>query len=284
MKPIVISILLVLLITACSGSGITVSLGAPTATPTATDTPTSVPTATPNLEATATAQAQATAQASATARAVAFATGEALQTATAQAQATARFQATTTAAAQGTATAQAFVAGINSIAAGAKKFYGPAQGKLEGQNLFSDTTGYVRNFVLEVRFFNPGDRAVHPWDFALTFRYVSKYENYVLLLDSNGGWRLWKPDKGLADAIQMTRLASGLVPSMDLAPTGSNLVRVVVQDKAAHLFVNGQFVTTMDISVNNSAGDMAISTGNQYQTDFPGLSMRYQDLVVSSLP
>ena len=282
MKMLAISSLLVLVLalTSCGGSGISISLGQPTPTETATP----IPTATPNLEATAIVQAQATAQASSTARAIALATSQAEQTATVQAQATARAQQTATAAAQQTATAQAFVAGINAIAASAKKAYGPADGKLEGQDTLSSPGSYVRNFVLDIRIFNPSDRAVHPWNFSVIFRYVSKLQNYRLVLDSDGTWRLYKPEKSLADAVQVTRLGSGTIRGMDLTATGSNQIRFVVQDTAAYLFINGDFVTPMDVSDVNYAGDLAILTGDTRDTNFPGLSLRFKDFTISSLP
>lgn len=286
MKSLVVASLLILAITGCSGPVVSISLGQPTTTPTATETstPTVVPTATPNLEATATAAAQATATAQAAATAQAQATANAQSTATAQAQATSRAQQTATAAAQGTATAQAFIAGVNAIAASAKKAYGPTEGKLEGENTVISPGSYVKNFVLDIQIFNPSDRAVHPWNFSVIFRYVTKLQNYRLVLDSEGTWRLYKPDKSLADAVQVTRLGSGIIRGMNLLPTGSNQIRFVVQDTAAFLFVNGEFVTPMDVSEVNYPGDLAILTGDTRDTNFPGLSMRYKDFTISSLP
>ncbi len=270
MKLLVGSTLLVLVLVGCTGGGITISLGQPTATPTATDTPTPTPTATPNLDATATAQAQATS----TAQAIAQATARAQSTATAQAQATTRVQSTATAAAQATATMQAFINSLNALAQTAKRADLHDKGELNAPAPYiqaETSRANLRNFVWETKFYNPGQF----WKHHFAFRITSPYSQYRLLIDSTSTWILWRPTEGLADAVGGKIVTGGQLSNLDLSPNGSNHFRLIVQDKAAYFFVNGAYISALDVSEVNTSGEMWIGGSG---------GTHYENFIVSALP
>lgn len=295
-----ILLLTMLMPAACSPTSITISLGAPpTATPTETPTslPTATPTSTPDLTATAqvqasaTAQAQATADAQATARAQATTTAQAQATATAQARASATAaaataQANATAAAQATAAAtkNAFLAYVDALVQKAGKPVRLPDGQLNSANKSLPTDLSPKNFVADIEFSNPADPKIHPWDLMFMFRYSSVENLYLLVLYSNGTWSLLYPGQRQADRTTTERIANGNLPMMNLSPTGSNKVRLVVNENTAFLFVNGELAGMMDVSKNPSSGQLLISTGMMIGDDFPGLVMPYKNLVVSGLP
>lgn len=269
--------------------------------PAPTPIPTAVPTATPNVEATAAAQAQAAAtaqaQASATAQAVSSATAQAAASMTAQAQASATTQAQATVRAQQTASAaattQAFNSYLDTLAQSAKKVYGPTDGVLELKpntllvpGLYTSLN--LRNFIAEIRFFNPADPAVHPWDYGIAFRRPPLGKcapEYRFVLNSEQSYRLIVlTGKTQPDQLCESTGSSVRFSQFDLSPTGSNLVRLIVQDKAAYVFVNGQSVTTLDVSGYDGQGDIWIGTGFQSSHSFPGLATKYTGFTVSSLP
>lgn len=274
MKTLIFLILLVLLITACGIPGFTISMGAPTPTPspTGTYTPTLTPTATPNAEATASAQAQATG----TARAAALATREAEQTATARAEATTRAQGTATAAAQASATRGSLVNAINTLAQSGKRAYYSDRGEINATPPYVTIENAggtsLRNFVIEVRFLNPGPN----WAYQLGFRDSGPYSHYRLVVNSSSQWGLIMPtENGGPNTVQTKTIASGVATGVDLSPSGSNQVRLVVNDKAAFLFLNGQYVSAMDVSERNTSGGIWIGSGT---------SFRYENFLVSALP
>lgn len=273
-----------------------VSLGA-TTTPTLNAAATSAvqasSTAQAQSQATATAQTQstATAQAQATLTARALATSAAQTTATAQAQATTRAQQTVLA----QATSQALLAYIDALTATGRKAYGPVEGVLDRPADASkiktlSTNMSLRNMIVETRFFNPADGKVNPWDYGYLLRNIplgTCAPSYRVYLLSNQTFRA-TVSTGSHNPGQVTcetkDLAKGNVPSMDVSPNGSNLFRIVMNDKAAFIFVNDAYVAALDTSEVNSQGDVIIGTGMQIDHMFPGLATKYTGFTVTSLP
>lgn len=283
MKVLAVLVIVLVLATGCGGTNV--------AQP--SSTPTTLPTTTPDAPATATAQAAVAAtsqvQASVTAQAAASATAQAVASITAQAQGTARAQQTAATA----ATAQALSAYLEALAQSAKKAYGPADGTLELKGnltvpgVFTGVT--IRNFVAEIRFFNPSDRAVHPWDYGLAFRRTDRplrNAEYRLRVRSDETWTLVVStgERNPDQTLKVTTVTRGSLKNLDTSPTGSNQLRVIVQDKAGYFFVNGDMISALDLSERNVEGDIWIGTGFGIDAQFPGLATRYKDFVVSSLP
>jgi hypothetical protein len=287
-------LLALIALVACSPTSITISLGAPTATPTPTEmplptpTPTSIPT--PNYTATAQVLATATTQAlaTATAQARATATTQALATATAQAGATAaaattQANATATAHAGTAATKTALLAFIDALVAKAGRPNRIANGQLDSSNRTLNTEMSPKNFVADIEFTNPADAKVHPWDLTFLFRYSSVENRFTLVLDGAGTWSLNYPTQRLADRTIIESVASGTIPTMNLGASGANKVRFVVYEKAGFLLVNGDLVGMMDLSRNVSAGQLYIVTANMVGHNFPGLLLPYKNVVIADL-
>ncbi len=287
-----------LMLVACSPVSITISLGA-TPTPTLTSTPEVIPTwtsdATAEAERTAIAQTRAaeaaqsravatsaaTAQANATTQARAAATN---MTATAQAKATATAQANASATAQAAAaTKTALLAFADALIAKAGRPEREKEGEISETKWFW-VNGNWKNFVLDVQLFNPADPAVHPWDYGVEFRRPSKDKYLTLLLRSDKTWVLFHPERTTADSTILTRVSSGTVAPMDNSTTGSNKIRLVAYENAAFLYINGVFVSTMDLSVNLSAGELYLVTGFLTVDYFAGSIVRFKDLSVAGLP
>jgi len=277
MRYSIISISLAIILTAC----------APATPPTPTTAPTPVPTATLDAQAIATAQAQATA----TAQAAANATSDAGLTRIAQVVNTSKAEGTATSAARGTATAQSVNVTVDALVKSANKVYGPGEGVLElaGNRLYARSGAFLRNFVVEARFTNSHDRAVNPWDYGFTFRavttttcarqyffYLSSDQTYTMFLAN--GFR--NPDGTCISSATV----SGNAGVLNVSQGGSNLVKLVVQDTQAYLFVNGEFRVLLNVSENNNPGDLWIGTGLCFCHRFPGLSTPYKDFTIYALP
>ena len=289
-------LLVVLMLVACTPTSITISLGAPTATPTftPTSTPEVIPTRTPD----ATAEAQATALVQARATEAAQSRGTATAAAaTAQANATAQARASATAAvataqANATATAQAATAATKTailayVDALLQKSLRPIRfpdGRLDGSHNMLYTNQSPKNFVADIEFSNPADSKIHPWDFEVRFRYSSVENRFILVLYSDGTWILLYPVQRQADRTTTERVANGTLPMMNLSPTGSNKVRFVANENTGFLFVNGELGGMMDLSKDPSSGELYFGTGGMIGYDFPELIMLYKGVVVTGLP
>jgi len=284
MKVLSVIVVVLVLVTGCGGTNV--------AQP--SSTPTTLPTATPDAPATSTAQAAASAtsqaQASVTAQAIASATALAQSTATAQAQATALAQQTASAA----ATQQALLVYVDAVVQKANKAYGPVDGTLdkppEATSIKTLASGvYLRNFVAEARFTNPADGAVHPWDYGFLFRRVlggrcgASYRVYVSF-DQRFRLALTTGKTNPDQTCESKTIVSGIARDLNISPTGSNLIRLVVQDKSAFLFANGVLQAVLDVSEHSDQGDVIIGTAFQVDHGFPGLATPFKNFVISSLP
>ena len=260
--------------------------------------------ATANAQATQTAQAQATAtaiaQATQTAQAQATATAiaQATQTAQAQANATANAQATQTAQAQAnattsanaTATAQAAITAVNALA----RLAGPPvvvpDGRLDcvilgkiGES--GRTSVSPRNFIAEAQFFNPTDSSTHAWDIGFFFRHTGGNNQYRLVVVSDKQWSLSNAVGSTADGNpDLKTVTQGTVTNLNVSKDGTNQIELVVNDRVAYFFLNGMYVSTLDVSGRNTAGPIYVGSGFTDRALFPGCSTPYKNFIVRALP
>ena len=240
----------------------------------------------------------AQAQAAATASVPLTVTAQAQATALAQAQATATVQAQVTATAQVRAeatqqarfaiTAQAVEGIVATLVKQAKQVYGPANGDLlhkEDNNVKGQFAGVnLRNFVTEVQFYNPYDVSMHVWDCGIIFRATSFHSQYRVLIDSKGRWFFRAADVSSDNRPQSKEFVSGKVSNVNTAADGSNHLRLIVNDKTAFFFVNGEYVATLDVSGRNVPGDVLVGIGYDDDSEINGRSTRYKNFSVWSLP
>ena len=137
---------------------------------------------------------------------------------------------------------------------------------------------------MEVRFLNPADPKIHPWDYGFGFREGGRNEQYRLFFNSDSTWWLALPIQNLADRVEVKTIASGTLKNLDVSANGSTHFRLVVNDKLAFLFVNGEYVTAMDVSDRNQEGRLFLGTNFVIGHDFPGLVVNFQECSVWGLP
>lgn len=206
---------------------------------------------------------------------------QAIVTATAAA-ATVQANATATEQAATAATRNALIAYVDALVKKAGIPNKEPEGILTGRSWFYPRL-YIKNFVADVQMFNAGDPAIHSWDYGFRFR-MSGDKRYSLTLHSGGTWRLAFPEKAAADHVVVKTVGNGKVQKMNLSPTGSNRIRLVASDKSGFLYVNSDLVAMLDLSEHTSSGEIILVAGSWVGNDFPGMSVRFKDLVISGLP
>lgn len=219
--------------------------------------------------------------ASVTSTATLSATQTPVLTATAQTRVTATVQA------RATVTMQAIATTVKAATQSAKRIFLAQEGTINGesatiQKIHSNTQ--VRNFVTEAWFYNPADRAIHAWDYGFGFRDTGSTAQYRLIVESDGEWRLIMPIQDKGDTMDVKTIARGTLRNLDISANGANALRLIVQDKTAFFFVNDIYISTLDVSEKNSAGEVWLSTGFTRPTTFPGLVTRFKNFSVSELP
>jgi hypothetical protein len=184
------------------------------------------------------------------------------------------------------ATAQALQATATAMIPEASLVYGPADGELEhlesGFIPQLDAEVNLQDFVAEVRFYNPYERSRGEWDYGLGFRDIGNDENYRLYVDSNGDWSFESVTAWGEDA-NFDSVARGHLDGLDLSAGGSNHLRLIVQGGAALFFVNGDYVSTLDVSARNLHGGVWIGTGFEVGREIQGESTRYEGFSLWSL-
>jgi serine/threonine protein kinase len=224
--------------------------------------------------------------------------GQARATATAQAAgagltavaaATAQAVATGAAGAQATAVAMAVSSGApdkyvediaDALAHQGAKVFGPVGNQLihnADDGLIVDKSAGVnlRNFIVETRFYNPYDAAKKPWDYGFFFRHTGKNEDYEVEVNSDAEWTSWYHNDN-------TGYES--VDHLDLSATGSNLLTLIVNDDKGFFFVNGYYVSKLDLGDKNEAGDISVATGLVSGDEVTGAATRYEDFSIWPLP
>lgn len=158
--------------------------------------------------------------------------------------------------------------------------FGPENGELrhDADALIESVNTHleVRDFVAQVTFDNPYAAAENGWDIGLIFRQADADEELRLVIRSSGIWNLNNRHGNEDNFIEEGNIKSYL----DLTASGSNELLLVAQDGRGFLFLNGSFVTLLDLSARTNAGDIAIGTGFYGSDEHEGAVTRYERFTV----
>lgn len=209
---------------------------------------------------------------------------------TAQARATAQAPATRTVRAQAFETARAEAeATIQVLNEHASQVYGPSDGALAqeaGDLVACDDAGVkLRNFVVEAKFRNPQAEPGEKWDYGIVFLNLGGQTQYRLILDSDGRWTLNLHGSGFDIENRDT------TDLLDLSQGGSNRLKLFLTGDTAQLYLNGKYVSTLDLDMWGGMGaaspymhSVLICAGIKRGYSLPGKSTVYEDFSVWELP
>ena len=264
-----------------------------------TGSPTAAVTATEDeqmVDAPATATSEALAAGTATAAAMAeregaTATRVAEQTATAEAQAAA----ISTRIAESTVTAEARLAATATAYAPTRQVeeviqsvlriqrsdpdFGPSSGSLvhalDGF-IKSEYTGVeARDFVAEAVFYNPYAAATGSWDIGFLFRETDINNQFRLTVESDGEWSLTAQEGEAADVVE-----SGVVNDLNAGAGGANRLTLMANGETGYFFINGRYVSVLDLSAWNVAGDIGVGTSFYEGNEIEGETTAYEEFAV----
>ena len=109
-----------------------------------------------------------------------------------------------------------------------------------------------RDFVAEVHFQNPAisteESTKQSWDYGLVFAHPDDGLQYRLILDSGGKWTL----NLHTDGYDIENRDD--TPLLDLSYQGSNSLKLAVVGEEAHLYINGTFIDTLDLTMFAGGG------------------------------
>ena len=166
--------------------------------------------------------------------------------------------------------------------------YGPVDGQLEhnpSENFIKTRYANISlsDAIVSAVFLNPYSAASDSWDYGFIIRRSgtgpsAKFLNVVVT--SRGRWEVyWRQgSSGNNQAI-----AEGSLGRFDTSLGGQNRLWLSVFEERGLFFVNGEFVSSVDLSEVAGAGDFAVITGAFAGNEVAGAVTQYEDFQISPL-
>ncbi|MCC6605330.1 MAG: serine/threonine protein kinase [Anaerolineae bacterium] len=162
--------------------------------------------------------------------------------------------------------------------------YGPNSGELVHviDDLIKLETADVDelNFIVEATFVNPFAASVNGWDYGFSFRTNGSYK-YWLVLASEGNWAL-ADRQGSAD--NEFTVAEGDLNNLNLGDGETNTLRLMAWGDVGYFFVNGEFISSLDLSSNLDSGQIEAMTAFYFDHEIEGEATGFVDFTIIPLP
>ena len=154
-------------------------------------------------------------------------------------------------------------------------------GPLDGELWHDPSDGFIKteyagvsiaDMMVEVTFANPYSASSNSWDYGFLIRenYNSPFIHIVVNSD-----RRWEAKSG--DGPPYNHIGSGTLENLDIGAEGENHLRLFAISERGWFFVNGRFVSTLDLSDVTAAGDVAVITGAFEGDEVEGEVTRFRD-------
>ncbi len=163
---------------------------------------------------------------------------------------------------------------------GAGYDFGPTDGELR----HDPSDGFIKteyanvsisDMVVEATFVNPYSASSNSWDYGFIVRNSSWDDDAPFLqfvVSSTGSWAINAGANAPYD-----RLGAGTVRNLDIGAGGRNHLMVVTIGERGWFFVNGDYVTSVDLSNATGKGDVAVITGAYTGDEVAGAVTRYEE-------
>lgn len=187
--------------------------------------------------------------------------------------------------AQAQITEQALASVLRSLETNRVLVFGPASGSLP-HNAEDDLVEIydagvnLRDFILEARLFNPYFTSLGAWDYGFMLRHQSGDTQYRFVIKSDKTWVLLH-SAGDPDGVV---IAQGHLAGLDTRENGSNQIRLIFQDSRGLFYLNGSYVSDLDLSSLRVAGGIQVATGIYQGDEISGYATRFSDFTIWSIP
>lgn len=161
--------------------------------------------------------------------------------------------------------------------------FGPASGSLqhEDDDRIEDYESDLDllDFVASATFSNPYSTTTGSWDYGFFFRFKDSDNHYRLVVTSAQAWALRVRNA----SSESTTVQQGELPDLDVSEGGSNTIQLYVQGEQGILFVNGEFISSLDVSTITNSGDILVGSGFYNGNEVAGYATDFQDFSVNEL-
>ncbi len=160
--------------------------------------------------------------------------------------------------------------------------FGPTSGELRhdpADGFIKDQYANVSiaDMIVEATFVNPYSAASNEWDYGFFIRDQGNDSTgsfIQVIVTSDRRWSLMWRETRNADS---QRVSGGTLKMFDTSAGGRNHLRVIAIKERGWLFVNGEFVSTLDLSNVTGAGDVAVITGAIEGDEVAGAVTRFEN-------
>ena len=161
--------------------------------------------------------------------------------------------------------------------------FGPISGSLQ----HDPSSGFIKgeyvgvsmaDITVEATFYNPYSASSNSWDYGFVFRRdrFDRTSSYLqLVISSDSAWRLIHRTPDGNDVYET--VGGGTVSGLNTGTGESNRLRVIAIEAVGYLFVNGAFVTSLELGDVARAGDIAVITGAYAGDEVAGAATRFEN-------
>ncbi len=149
----------------------------------------------------------------------------------------------------------------------------PADGFIKTE--YADVS--MSDFIVSATFVNPYSAATNPWDYGFMIRDSGREATarfITVAVTSRGRWDVsWRQ----GSKSENQDIADGTLRNFDTSAGGSNKIWLAAFGERGLLFVNGEFISMLDLSEVTGAGDVAVITGAFEGDEVAGAVTRFED-------
>jgi hypothetical protein len=162
--------------------------------------------------------------------------------------------------------------------------FGPQDGNLlhDADNNYVESAAAsvsVRDFIVVATFQNPYAVSTGAWDYGFFFRDEYSNTQYRLIIFSSNQWAL-RNHVGDTDG---TTIEEGELSNLDMTDGGFNTISLYCKGEYGELYVNGEYVSDLDLSARQNLGDVSVGTGFYKGNEISGYSTDYFEFTVWGL-
>ena len=151
----------------------------------------------------------------------------------------------------------------------------PDDGLIEGE--YADA--YMSDVIVAVTFINPYSAASNNWDYGFIIRDEGGSGRQIHIeVTSRRQWFVSWRSNG-RDANTSQEIASGRINNFDTRAGGRNDLAILAAGSRGLLFVNGEFISMLDLSAHTGPGDIAVATGLFTDGEVSGAVTHFEDFL-----
>ncbi len=142
---------------------------------------------------------------------------------------------------------------------------------------------FMSDFEVIATFVNPYSAAANSWDYGFQIRDsgIGSAARFVQVVVTS--WGRWEVFWWQGSGSEYQYIADGTLRNLDTGAGGRNTLWLVAFGERGFLFVNGEFVSMLDLSDVTGAGDVAVITGAYEGDEVAGAVTRFEDFIGWSL-